>query len=79
MIKIMENKLAPITPVKLFPAVCVAAVLTCFALPACGGASHLSGTSVAKGAGLGNGFVMDKPEFGFGDTVTLSMMAQRFE
>ena len=69
--------MAPITRVKLFPAVCIAAVLICFALPACGGTSHLSGTYVAKGAGLGNGLVMDKLEFGSGDTVTLSMMAQK--
>lgn len=69
--------MARIIRIKLFPVMCIAAVLTCFALPACGGTSHLSGTYVAKGAGLGNGLVMDKLEFGSGDSVTLSMMAQK--
>jgi hypothetical protein len=65
-----------ITRIRLFPVACVAAALTCFALPACGGTS-LSGTYVPKGAGMGNGLVMEKLEFNSGDAVTLTMMEQK--
>jgi hypothetical protein len=47
------------------------------AVTACGGSS-LSGTYVPKGGGMGNGLVMEKLEFGSGNSVSLTMMQQRF-
>jgi hypothetical protein len=45
-------------------------------LAACGRAG-LSGTYMPAGSGLGNGLVMEKLEFGSGDSVTLTMMQQK--
>jgi len=50
--------------------------LACMTLTACGG-SHLSGTYLPAGSGMGNGLVMEKLEFGSGDGVTLTMMQQK--
>jgi hypothetical protein len=52
----------------------VVAVLTC--VVGCGRAG-LSGTYVPRGGGLGNGLVMEKLEFGSGNSVTLTMMEQK--
>jgi hypothetical protein len=61
---------------RLLPVVSLAAALSCLAVAGCGRAS-LSGTYVPKGGGLGNGLVMEKLEFGSGNSVTLTMMEQK--
>jgi len=50
-------------------------VLACLAVAAC--SRSLSGTYVPKGGGMGNGLVMEKLEFGSGNSVTLTMMEQK--
>jgi hypothetical protein len=61
--------------IRLFCATALPVALACFALSACG--SRISGTYVPKGGGMGNGIVMEKMEFGSGDSVTLTMMEQK--
>jgi hypothetical protein len=72
-----EKKNMPRTNVTtLLPTICLAAALSCVTIAACGRAS-LSGTYLPKGGGMGNGLVMQKLEFGSGNSVTLTMMEQR--
>jgi hypothetical protein len=68
--------MARITPMTRLALASAVAVLTCLAVTACSRTS-LSGTYVPKGGGLGNGLVMEKLEFGSGNSVTLTMMEQR--
>ena len=63
-------------PTRLFHITFFGAALGCLALYGCGRAGF-SGTYVPKGGGMGNGLVMEKMEFGSGDSVTLTMMQQK--
>lgn len=64
-----------IRSVRWFHGAALPVVLACIAVSACG--SSLSGTYAPKGGGMGNGLVMEKMEFGSGDSVTLTMMQQK--
>jgi hypothetical protein len=66
----------PNAPSRVATITSLAAVLTCVAVAGCGRTS-LSGTYLPKGGGMGNGLVMEKLEFGSGNSVTLTMMEQK--
>ena len=60
---------------KRLAAAAAGTVLACMAAVSCGRTS-LSGTYLPKGSGMGNGLVMEKLDFGSGNTATLTMMEQ---
>jgi hypothetical protein len=68
--------MARIRLMRRFSLASAVAVLACLAVTACSRTS-LSGTYLPKGGGMGNGLVMEKLEFGSGNSVTLTMMEQK--